>query len=183
MRPVRIVLVEDNEVFRDALELLLGMRADVEVVASVGDGAAAVAAAIEHRPGRRADGLPAARPRRHPGDGAGRARRCPDVAVVALTASADAAEREALVEAGAVACLTKDQELDEIVAAILHAPPQRREAHRREHGDRPRLDRRPAGRRRPLPELARRAALRPLRRREPARRRRHRRGRVLRAAA
>ena len=45
----------------------------------------------------------------------------PGVAVVALTASADAAEREALVEAGAVACLMKDQELDEIVAAILHA--------------------------------------------------------------
>ena len=37
------------------------------------------------------------------------------------TASADAAEREALVAAGAVACLMKDQELDEIIAAILHA--------------------------------------------------------------
>jgi DNA-binding NarL/FixJ family response regulator len=45
----------------------------------------------------------------------------PDVAVVALTASADAAERAALVEAGAVTCLTKDQELDEIVTAIRHA--------------------------------------------------------------
>jgi CheY-like chemotaxis protein len=45
----------------------------------------------------------------------------PDLAVVALTASADAAEREALVEAGAVACLTKDQELEEIVATILDA--------------------------------------------------------------
>ena len=43
MGPVRIVLVEDNDVFRDALELLLGMRPDVQVVASVGDGAAAVA--------------------------------------------------------------------------------------------------------------------------------------------
>jgi DNA-binding NarL/FixJ family response regulator len=118
--PVRILLVEDNEVFREALELLLGMRDDVEIVASVGDGTAAVLAAVEHRPDvvlmdYRMPGL----------DGIQATTRVleavPEVAVVALTASADAAEREALVEAGAVACLTKDQELDEIVAAILHA--------------------------------------------------------------
>jgi DNA-binding NarL/FixJ family response regulator len=120
MRPVRILLVEDNEVFRDALELLLGMREDVAIVASVGDGAAAVSAAVEHRPDvvlmdYRLPGL----------DGIQATiqvlEAVPEVAVVALTASADAAEREALVEAGAVACLAKDQELEEIVAAILHA--------------------------------------------------------------
>jgi two-component system response regulator DesR len=46
---------------------------------------------------------------------------CPDVAVVCLTASANPREMEALMEAGAVACLTKDRELDEIVAAIRDA--------------------------------------------------------------
>ena len=120
MPPVRILLVEDNEVFRDALELLLGMRADVEIVASVGDGGAAVAAAIEHRPDvvlmdyrmPVLDGIQAT---------AQVVEALPDAAVVALTASADAAERDALLEAGAVACLAKDQELDEIVAAILAA--------------------------------------------------------------
>jgi DNA-binding NarL/FixJ family response regulator len=120
MPPVRIVLVEDNEVFRDALELLLGMRSDVEIVASVGDGAAAVAAAKEYRPDvvlmdyrlPALDGIQAT---------AQVVEEAPGVAVVALTASADDAEREALVEAGAVACLTKDQELEEIVAAILQA--------------------------------------------------------------
>ena len=120
MRPVRILLVEDNDVFRDALELLLGMRTDVEVVASVGDGAAAVSAAIEHRPDV------VLMDYRLPGMNGIEATTevlaaMPDVAVVALTASADAAEREALVEAGAVMCLTKDQELDEIVAAIRNA--------------------------------------------------------------
>jgi DNA-binding NarL/FixJ family response regulator len=120
MPPARIVLVEDNEVFRDALELLLGMRDDIEVVASVGDGLAAVAAAKEYRPDvmlmdyrmPSLDGIQAT---------AQVMEEVPGVAVVALTASADAAEREALVEAGAVACLMKDQELDQIVAAILQA--------------------------------------------------------------
>jgi DNA-binding NarL/FixJ family response regulator len=46
---------------------------------------------------------------------------CPGVAVVCLTASANAREVEALFEAGAAACLTKDQELDEIVDAIKRA--------------------------------------------------------------
>jgi DNA-binding NarL/FixJ family response regulator len=120
MHPVRIVLVEDNEVFRDALELLLGMRDDVTVVASVADGSAAISAALEHRPDvvimdYRLPGI----------DGIQATEQVlaalPEVAVVALTASADDAEREALVDAGAVACLTKDQELEEIVAAIRNA--------------------------------------------------------------
>jgi len=120
MPPVRIVLVEDNEVFRDALELLLGMRDDVSIVASVGDGVAAVSAAKEFRPDvvlmdyrmPALDGIQAT---------AQIAQAVPGVAIVALTASADDAEREALLEAGAVACLMKDQELDEIVTAILQA--------------------------------------------------------------
>jgi DNA-binding NarL/FixJ family response regulator len=120
MPPVRVVLVEDNEVFRDALELLLGMRADVEIVASVGDGVAAVEAAKEHRPDvvlmdyrmPALDGIQAT---------AQVVEEVPGAAVVALTASADPAERDALIEAGAVACLMKDQELEEIVAAILQA--------------------------------------------------------------
>jgi DNA-binding NarL/FixJ family response regulator len=120
MPPVRILLVEDNEVFREALELLLGMRPDVQIVAAVGDGGAAVSAAIEHRPDvvlmdyrlPTLDGIQAT---------AQVVEAVPEVAVVALTASADDAEREALLEAGAVICLNKDQELDEIVAAILQA--------------------------------------------------------------
>ena len=118
--PIRIVLVEDNQVFREALELLLGLRPDVEVVASVGDGTEAVPACKAYEPDvvlmdYRLPGL----------DGvqatlAVRAA-CPDVAVVCLTASANAAEMEALVEAGAVACLTKDQELDTIVEALRSA--------------------------------------------------------------
>ena len=66
--PIRILLVEDNQVFREALELLLGLSSDVEVVASVGDGSEAVGAVAGARARRRAHGLPAARTRRRAGD-------------------------------------------------------------------------------------------------------------------
>jgi two-component system response regulator DesR len=118
--PIRIVLVEDNQVFREALELLLGMRSDVDVVASVGDGSEAVPACKAYDPDvvlmdYRLPGLDGVQ-----ATAAVRAA-CPDVAVVCLTASANATEMEALLEAGAVACLTKDQELDAIVDALRRA--------------------------------------------------------------
>jgi DNA-binding NarL/FixJ family response regulator len=46
---------------------------------------------------------------------------CPEVAVVALTAAAEAPEAAALLEAGAVACVRKDEPLDTIVDAVLRA--------------------------------------------------------------
>jgi DNA-binding NarL/FixJ family response regulator len=120
MSPVRVVLVEDNEIFREALELMLGMRDEVEVVASVGDGMAGIEAALEHRPDvvlmdYRMPGL----------DGAEATTqllvKVPTLHVVALTASADESQRAALLAAGAVACLGKEEELDAIVAAIQQA--------------------------------------------------------------
>ena len=48
-------------------------------------------------------------------------RKAADAAVVVLTATARPQEIDALLAAGAVACLTKDSELDEIVGAIRDA--------------------------------------------------------------
>ena len=120
MAPIRVLLVEDNQVFREALELLLGLRRNIEVVASVGAGNDAVPAAREYRPDvvvmdYRLPGLDGVQATRAVRDAA------PGVAVVCLTASANLREVDALYEAGVFACLSKDQELDEIVAAIRDA--------------------------------------------------------------
>ena len=118
--PIRILLVEDNDVFREALELLLGMRADIEVVGSIGDGADAADECRRVKPDvvimdYRLPGLDGVQATIAVRDA------CPNVGVVALTASANAREIEALYAAGADACLTKDRELDEIVDAIKAA--------------------------------------------------------------
>jgi DNA-binding NarL/FixJ family response regulator len=118
--PIRVLLVEDNQVFREALELLLDLRDDIEIVAAVGAGQEAVPAVHEHDPDV------VVMDYRLPGIDGVQATRAinevsPNVAVVVLTASANLREMDALREAGAVACLSKDQELDAIVAAIRGA--------------------------------------------------------------
>jgi DNA-binding NarL/FixJ family response regulator len=119
-RTIDVVLVEDNDVFRETLELLLDVTPDMRVVASVGDGRSALDAAAALEPDvvlmdyrlPELDGVEAT---------AGIREACPQAAVVVLTASVEPEELEALLEAGAVACLTKDRELDEIVGAIRDA--------------------------------------------------------------
>jgi DNA-binding NarL/FixJ family response regulator len=121
---IRILLVEDNDVFRSALELLLGIQEGFEVVGAVADGRSAAPACRELQPDvivmdyrlPGMDGVEATLAVR---------AECPTAAVVCLTASAGAREVNALREAGAVACLRKDQALDEIVGAIQRAADER----------------------------------------------------------
>jgi DNA-binding NarL/FixJ family response regulator len=117
---IRVVLIEDNDVFREALELLLELRGEIEILAADRDGARAVALCREHRPDvilldyrlPGLDGVQVARLLR---------QECPEVAVVVLTAAAQEREVEALLETGAVACVGKDEPLDAIVGAIRRA--------------------------------------------------------------
>ena len=118
--PVRVVVVEDNDVFREALVLLLGHHPDVEVVGDVLGGEEAIdlcrreapdVVLLDYRlPGM--DGVQTT---------AALKAVAPSAAVVCLTASATRREKEAFVEAGAVAVLTKDAPLDEIADAIVKA--------------------------------------------------------------
>jgi DNA-binding NarL/FixJ family response regulator len=119
------MLVEDNDVFRQALILLLELQEGIEVVGAVSEGNQAVAACREQTPHVCVMDF------RLPGmDGVettlALANECPDVAVVCLTASASPRELDALKGAGAVDCLRKDEELDVIVNAIRKAGERRR---------------------------------------------------------
>ena len=119
-QPIRVLLVEDNDVFRQALILLLELQDGIEVAGAVSEGNSAVAAYREHRPDVVVMDF------RLPGmDGVettlALVEEHPEVAVVCLTASASPRELDALLAAGAVDCLRKDEELDVIVNAIRHA--------------------------------------------------------------
>ena len=120
MSPVRVVLVEDNEGFRETLELLFSMRDEVEVVGSVanGDDAAALCASV------RPDVV--LMDYRMPGLNGAEATRavlsaCPEARVVCLSASVTQQEIDEVIAAGAVACVTKDEDFDRLVAAVCEA--------------------------------------------------------------
>jgi DNA-binding NarL/FixJ family response regulator len=115
---IRVVVVEDNDVFRQALELL--SLHEIEIVGSEPDGSRAAELCVElapdvilvdyRLPGR--DGVEVTRAVHD---------RCPDVAIVALTAAAEEHEIRAMLEAGAVDCVRKDQPLDVIAGAVRAA--------------------------------------------------------------
>ena len=118
--PVRVLLVEDNETFRQTLELLFGLRDEIEVVASVATGEAAPPLVALHKPDV------VLMDYRMPGLNGAEATRavleaCPGTRVVCLTASVSAGEIDDLMAAGAVSCLTKDVDLNEIVDSVRRA--------------------------------------------------------------
>lgn len=117
--PIRVLLVEDNDVYRDSLVFLLGMRTGLEVVSAVRDGASALRAYREHEPDvvvldyrlPDVDGASVA------ADIRGHRR---EAAVIFLSASAGADEYDAASSAGA-ALVRKDEGIDALVRAVRAA--------------------------------------------------------------
>mgnify|MGYP000512919422 CR=1 FL=1 len=113
---IRVLVVEDSDVYRDSLVFLLGIRDDVEVVAAVPDGAAALRAAREHAPD-----VVVLDYRLPDVDGATVAAELAEgMAVVFLSASAGREEYDAASSAGA-ALVRKDEGLDALVDAVRRA--------------------------------------------------------------
>jgi len=116
---IRVLLVEDNDVYRASLELLLGLQPGLEIVGAVGAGDEAADAATRLR----ADVV--LMDYRLPGlDGAAATRAvaaASPAAVVCLTAEASTEEREAILRAGAVALVEKGDPIESLAAAIRAA--------------------------------------------------------------
>lgn len=118
--PIRVLIVEDNQTFRETLHLLFELRPEVSVVGSVASGDEAPAACREYEPDV------VLMDYRMPGMNGAEATRavlhaCPNARVVCLTASITQNEVDELARAGVVRCLTKDEGFDEIIAAVQDA--------------------------------------------------------------
>ena len=118
--PIRVLIVEDNQTFRETLHLLFELRPEIRVVASVASGDQAPNACREYDPDV------VLMDYRMPGMNGAEATRavleaCPDASVVCLTASVTQSEIDELARAGVVRCLTKDEGFDEIVEAVREA--------------------------------------------------------------
>jgi DNA-binding NarL/FixJ family response regulator len=118
--PVRVLLVDDQALFREALSTLLEVRPEIEVVGEAGDGAEALRRAASTRPDVVLMDL-----RMPVLDGIAATRRLraeqPDVRVLALTTFDGDEEVFAALRAGAVGYLLKDVSGDRLVEAVLAA--------------------------------------------------------------
>jgi DNA-binding NarL/FixJ family response regulator len=117
---VRVLLVDDQALFREALSTLLEVRPEIEVVGEAGDGDAALRRTADLRPDvvlmdlhmPVLDGIAATRRLRV---------EHPDVRVLALTTFDDDEDVFAALRAGAVGYLLKDVSGDRLVEALLAA--------------------------------------------------------------
>jgi DNA-binding NarL/FixJ family response regulator len=119
---VRVLLVEDNDVYARTRELLFDGHETVNLVGRARDGEEGIRLAQAVRPERVLmdlsmpvmDGLEATRRLRD---------ELPSAGVVMLTSSDDPADRARALAAGALEYLTKDARPDEIEAALTGAAP------------------------------------------------------------
>jgi DNA-binding NarL/FixJ family response regulator len=119
MSPIRVLLVEDNEAYRDSLAFLLGRRDGIEVAGVVSSGEEAATAVEERNVDVAVVDI------RLPGMGGTDTaeairRRAPRASVVFLSASAGLEEHEAARALG-VALVRKDEGIESLERAIRSA--------------------------------------------------------------
>ena len=115
--PIRVIVVDDQDIVRDGLVTVLSLLDGVAVVGSGGDGTQAIALVAEHRPDVVLMDL-----RMPVLDGARATARIvaehPGTAVLVLTTFDDDASIAEALRAGARGYLTKDASRDDLAAAL-----------------------------------------------------------------
>jgi DNA-binding NarL/FixJ family response regulator len=117
---VRLLVVDDHDLFRAGLASLLSAESGIEVVGQASGGKPGVRLAAELRPDVILMDV------RMPDIGGPEATRLilsndPEAKVLALTVSSDDADVSAVLQAGAVGFLSKDTPIDSLVVAIFAA--------------------------------------------------------------
>ena len=123
MNAVTVVLVEDNDTFRQTLEMLFGLRDEIKVIGTAASGDAAASVCGDLKPDV------VLMDYRMPGLNGAEATRavleaCPSTRVVLLSASVTAQETEDVRAAGAVGFVTKDEDFDRLVSVVCEAAAQ-----------------------------------------------------------
>jgi DNA-binding NarL/FixJ family response regulator len=118
--PIRVLVVDDHDLFRTGLASLLGAQSDIEVIAQASGGRMGVRLADELRPDVVLMDL-----RMPDVDGTEATfsivQRNPSMRVLALTAASEDAVVAAAMQAGASGFLAKDTPIDEVVTAVRAA--------------------------------------------------------------
>lgn len=116
-KSIRVLLAEDPGMTRGALALLLGMEADIQVVAQVGAGDAIVDAALIHRPDVAL--LDVELPGMSGLDAAAELRdQVPDCRVLILATSGRPGYLRRAMDAGAAGFLVKDGPVEDLARAV-----------------------------------------------------------------
>ena len=115
--PIRIVLVDDNEVVRNSLKLFIEVSEELQLVGEASNGYEALSACALHQPDLilmdinmpSMNGIEATRII---------CQNSPDVIVLALTSLSDDGNIQKIIEAGAISAISKQISIDDITRII-----------------------------------------------------------------
>ena len=114
---VRVVVVDDQELFRRGLTMLLGVEPDIEVVGEAGDGVTAVDLVVETMPDIVL--LDVRMPKRSGLEACMRIKeQAPSTRIIMLTVSDEEGDLYEAVKNGASGYLLKDSSIDEVAQAV-----------------------------------------------------------------